>query len=99
MLSLATLGVAYAKLGRRAEAEQVLQQFAERRKHEYITPYHSAIVSAALGQHDEAFDWLDLALADRSEWIPHAVVDYRIRELHHHPRFQKIVEQAGLSVN
>jgi tetratricopeptide (TPR) repeat protein len=98
LLSLATLGVVYGRLGQRAEAEQVLEQLAERKQKQYISPYHSAVIYAALDRHEEALHWLELAFADRSEWIPHSVVDYRLRDLHHHSRYQSLIRQIGLSV-
>ena len=96
LISLATLGVVYGKLGRCAEAKQVLHQLETRRQQQYTSPYHFALVYAALGQNDEAFHFLELAVADRAEWIPHSIVDYRLRQLHQHPQFQALAERAGL---
>lgn len=96
LISLGTLGVVYGKQGRRAEAENVLQQLEARRQQQYTSPYHFAIVHAALKNYDEAFHFLEQALNDRAEWIPHSVVDFRIRELHQHPKFLSIVERAGI---
>ena len=98
LISLATLGVVYAKQGKCAEAENILQQLETRRQEKYTSPYHFAIVHAALGNIDEAFHYLELSFIDRAEWIPHSVVDSRIRELHQHPKFQALVARAGLSV-
>ncbi len=98
LISLTTLGVVYGKLGQRAEAEHVLQQLAERKQQQYTSPYHSALVYAALGQYDEAFRLLELAFTDRAEWIPHSIVDYRLRELHTHPQYQSLAQRAGLLV-
>lgn len=98
LISLTTLGVVYGKLGRRTEAENILQQLEARRQQQYTSPYHFAIIHAALGNLDEAFHFLELSLVDRAEWIPHSVVDYRIRELHQHPKFQAVAERAGLPV-
>ncbi len=98
LISLGTLGVVYGKQGRRAEAENVLQQLETRRQQQYTSPYHFAIVHAAIGNLEEAFHYLELSLVDRAEWIPHSVVDYRIRELHQHPKFQALVTRAELSV-
>ena len=77
-------------------AENVLQQLEARRQQQYTSPYHFAIVHAALKNYDEAFHFLEQALNDRAEWIPHSVVDFRIRELHQHPKFLSIVERAGI---
>ncbi len=98
LISLGTLGVVYGKQGRRAEAENVLQQLEARRQQQYTSPYHFAIVHAAIGNLEEAFHYLELSLVDRAEWIPHSVVDYRIRELHQHPHFLALAERAGLPV-
>ncbi len=96
LISLATLGTVYGKLGDCKKAEEVLQQLADRSQHQYISPYHSALVYAGLGKQHEALRYLELAFADRAEWIPHSVVDYRLRELHKHPQYRTIAKQAGL---
>ncbi len=62
---IAWLGRAYALAGRKREARQVLTKLESLSRDRYIPPYTVALIYAALGQNDEAFDWLERAYRDR----------------------------------
>ncbi|MBI1766043.1 MAG: hypothetical protein HYR56_31955 [Acidobacteria bacterium] len=95
LVSFATLGFLYGRLGQRAEAEQVLHEFEARRQQHYVSPYHSAVVHTGLGDRAAALQFLEEAVKERSEWISHLPLDHRLRSLRNDARYQAILAQAG----
>ncbi len=67
-VSLTSLGFAYARAGRRSEAEVLLQELAELREERYLSPALVAGIYAGLGQKDEAFARLEEAFRLRSRY-------------------------------
>jgi hypothetical protein len=96
LISLSTLDCVYGRMGRKAEAESVLEQLAQRRQQHYVSPYYSAIVQAGLGNCPAALQELTLAFADRSEWMPHLRIDHRLRSLHGDAQFEALMKQVGV---
>jgi eukaryotic-like serine/threonine-protein kinase len=93
---LTSLGYAYAVAGRRAEAQKVLDQLAERSKQEYVTTAASAIIYAGLGEKDKAFEWLEKGYEDRSIVTSVIKVDPIWDPLRSDPRFQDLLRRMNL---
>jgi hypothetical protein len=55
------LAPAYARAGRRFEAQQLLDQFTSARAHRYVSPLDLALICVAPGDTDVAFQHLDRA--------------------------------------
>jgi tetratricopeptide (TPR) repeat protein len=61
-----SLGKAYVRAGRVAEAERLLAELeSKRREGRYVSAETIAVIAAALGNHDRAFEWLDTAVTER----------------------------------
>ena len=95
-LFLSVAGYAYAKSGRRREAEDVLKKFKEIAKTQYVMSYLVATIYAALGQRDEAFTELERAFAERDWYLKHLKVDPFLDPLRDDPRFADLVKRIGL---
>ena len=93
---LAAPGHAYAMLGRRDEARQVLAQLHALAARQFVSPYHVAVIHAALGETDEAFDWLARACDVQSEALIWFAVDPLLDGLRSDPRFAAIMARIGL---
>jgi len=105
-LLLTSLASAYARAGRRADANRVLwrlQEIWERQgrapawhtaRSPYVCPYEVAGVYAQLGETDRAFDWLDKAYRNRSclYWLR---VDPRFDSIRSDPRFQELLAKMN----
>jgi serine/threonine-protein kinase len=97
---LAALGIFYAVSGNKGEAEKVLAQLKELRrlsKGRFVPSAETAIIYAALGKKDEAFEWLDRAYEDRSERLSWLKVDPEIDSLRSDPRFAELMRRMRLA--
>jgi len=65
-LSWSWLGAAYATCGDAARARQKLEALHALEQQQYVDPVTFATIHAALGEVDEALDWLEKAFADRT---------------------------------
>jgi tetratricopeptide (TPR) repeat protein len=93
---LAALGYAYAKSGRREEAEAVLKQWKEIEKTKYVSNYRMAIVHAALGEKDAAFAELEKAYQEHDWFFQRLRADPFMDPLRDDPRFKDLVRRLGL---
>jgi tetratricopeptide (TPR) repeat protein len=93
---LAALGHAYARSGNRQEAQKILQDLIDRTSRTYVQPMWIAAIHAALGNNDQAFQWLRKALGDRSVWLIYLKADPVFDSLHADPHFADLVRQVGL---
>ncbi len=87
------LAYAYAKAGRRTDAESVRQQLLDRAASEYVSPYSYAVIDAGLGDHDRAFEALHRAIDDRSWRIAYLDVEVFFDELRSDPRFAEVLSR------
>ena len=105
-LLLTSLASAYARAGRRADANRVLRRLEQLWDRQgaapawhtagtpYVCPYEVAGVYAQLGNTDRAFEWLDKAYRNRSclYWLR---VDPRFDSIHSDPRFQELLAKVN----
>ena len=90
------LGNAYAMAGRMDDARG---QLAEMHKMKSEVPGHHLLfgeLHAALGEKDEAFRWLDQAVAERAAWLPHVRLDPGSVHIRSDPRFAELHRKMGL---
>ncbi|MEO8681898.1 MAG: winged helix-turn-helix domain-containing protein [Vicinamibacterales bacterium] len=95
-VTMAAIGHLHAVSGRRDEARRVLGDLEELSRREYVTPYGVALVHAGLGDAASAFEWLDKAVADRSNWLVWLKLDPRFASLRGQPRFNALLRRVGL---
>lgn len=93
--TLGELGHAYARLGRKSEAEQVLKKFTRRSEHGYVPGYNVAMVYAGLGRKEQALTFLEKAYADRCSTLMFIKVDPEFDSLHSEPRFADLVRRMN----
>jgi len=94
---LGSLGHVYATVGRRSDAQKILQSLTRHSSNTYISPYQSALIYAGLNERDKAIDELEKAYAERSLSAPFLRFDPRLNTLRAEPRFQDFVRRLGLS--
>ncbi|HJU62328.1 MAG TPA: tetratricopeptide repeat protein, partial [Candidatus Binatia bacterium] len=94
-LDSGSLAHAYAIAGRTAEARQILKKVKERPPQVYFPPQDIALIHVGLGEKDQALDWLEKAVQERSPWLIHLGVDPRFDPLRSDPRFAALVRRIG----
>lgn len=94
---IASIGHAYAVMGRRAEAQKLLRGLEQKVEAGQASPYLAATIYAGLGQKDKAFDLIEKAYREKSldvGWI--LKPDLRTDNLRTDPRFQDLLQRVGL---
>lgn len=93
---LALLGHAYAVSGNAIEARKVLKDLSDLRNRRYVSSSTVAAIYAALGEKDEAFNWLEKAYEERDVWLMNLKVDPVFNNIRSDARFQDLLTRAGL---
>jgi Tfp pilus assembly protein PilF len=93
----ASLAYAYARTGKRAEAEKILRDLLERSRTSYVSSYMIATIYAGLGNKDRAFEYLEKAYDERSADLSYFLkADLRMDTLRSDRRFQNLAKHVGL---
>jgi TolB-like protein/predicted negative regulator of RcsB-dependent stress response len=89
---LALLAHAKVSIGKQDEARQILAQLTEEAKARYVPAYAFAVIHLALGETDEALDWLEKAARDHDGlYSNYFKVDPYLDPLRGDPRFEALV--------
>jgi serine/threonine protein kinase/tetratricopeptide (TPR) repeat protein len=86
----------FAVSGNAAEARKILGELKERSQQTYVQPVWIAVILSALGQKDEAFQWMQKGYEDRSGWLIYLKVDPFFDNVRSDPRFTELVQRVGL---
>ena len=95
-IAIASLGHVYAAMGKRREAEEVVNKLLEISKQRYVSPYWIAIVYAGLANNDQAFHYFEKAFEDRYFIMIWINSDPRLDNLRSDPRFADLLRRIGL---
>jgi TolB-like protein len=93
---LAALGHAYGAAHKHDDARKILGQLSELSQTRYISSYEIALIHIALDEHDRALDLLDLAVEERSGWLPYLLNDVRLDPVRSTARFAGLTARVGL---
>jgi len=92
---LGFIGHAEASRGRPNEARQRLDRLKEAAKTRYVPGYAFAVIHLALGEKDEALDWLEKNVTDHASPVTNLItVDPYLDPLRGEPRFQALVTKV-----
>lgn len=87
---------AYAMSGRSTEAKRLLKRMVRAAGTGYSWPYEVAIVYAALGDAETAFEWLKRAREDGVPTLTWLQYDPKFAELRQHAGFAELLAELGL---
>ena len=96
---MADLGCLLGQSGRKAKAQQVLEDLGEIGKSAYVQPAYLGFVHAGLGNHDEAFACFARGLEDENAsvvWIREYCIFASLDRLRADPRFRDLLKKIGL---
>ena len=89
-------GIAYAKAGRRQDAERILDRFKELAKTQYVMTYHLALIYSALGDKEKSIAELETALSEHDYLLPRMKVEPFLDPLRGDPRYAELMKRMGL---
>ncbi len=97
--TLGILGWAYALAGRHSEAEETMEMLKARGRETYVPPFSMSVVYLALGEEDQALEWLEKGVEERDVLV---VGTLRLEAIHFYtirgqPRFQALLQKINLA--
>jgi eukaryotic-like serine/threonine-protein kinase len=93
---IGTLGYAYAVSGDSKKAQAVLKELNQLAEHRLVQPYWIAMIYMALGEKNQAFQWLNRCYEERSQWLPWLKADPALDPLRSDPRYADLLRRMGL---
>jgi serine/threonine-protein kinase len=92
---LAAIAHLFAVSGQKAEARKMLAELHENSKPEYLASYNFALIHAALGETDQAIEWLKKAKAAHTLRLSDLRYDPQLDPIRSDPRFKDILQTNG----
>src|SRR5437667_2541078 len=89
------LGYIYARAGKRDDARKVLEDLDRLANDEYVPSYGRAVICAALGNKEDAMNWLEKAYEERN-FLVYLKVDPAFDSLRKEERFVALLDKMGL---
>ena len=94
--ALGHIGNAYARMGRAAEAREMIAELQKHVQNTGVGRYEIALVYAGLGEKEEAFAWLEKSFVARDKGLTYLKIDPCLDPLRSDSRFQDLVRRVGL---
>jgi Tfp pilus assembly protein PilF len=95
--SIDLLAAAYAGAGRRSDALLLIDELKQRQRTGYVPAGAFVIAYLGLGNHDEAFVWIERAYQEQSNILQLVKVHPVFDPIRSDPRFIDLVKRVGLS--
>ena len=90
-LKITVLAHVYAMSNAKAKAQQQLDKLENLAKQRYVSPFHMALIYAAIDEQDQAFERLQEAYNNKDQWLVLLQVEPRLDRLRSDPRFTHLV--------
>jgi adenylate cyclase len=95
-VALAALGHVYGVSGDKKNAHHILNTLRRLSAKKFVTAYGMALVYAGLDEKEQAFNWLNKAYEERSNWLVWLKTDPRFNSLRSEGKFAEMVNKVGL---
>jgi TolB-like protein/Flp pilus assembly protein TadD len=89
------LGNLYARMGKRAEAQEMIRKLKERAEKDKIGIYEVDLVYAGLSEKDQALEWLEKAYDAHDKGMLYSKIDPCLDPLHSDPRYQDLLRRMN----
>lgn len=96
-LVLGLLGYVHARAEEKDAAQEVLDELKRQLKRHYVPPYGVALIYTGMDEKDQAFEWLEKAFTERSEWLSGLKTNPEFDDLRADPRFDELLQRVGLA--
>ncbi len=87
---------AFKQSGAKGYWQTLLDQNKEWAKKEYVPPSFIAEHAVRVGDTNQAFEWIEKALAARDEWLTYIKIDPHFDSLRSDPRYPDVLRRLGL---
>ena len=91
--TMGRLAAAHGAAGNLEQAQKALDEMQQLSSRRYVSPYHLALVNAALGRVEESLDLLEQAYDTGDAKVLWIGVDPELEPLHRHPRFNDLLRK------
>ena len=91
----AVLAYAYAVSQKTNQAQDLFNELKSRSQQQYIPPYLMAVICTGLGDHDQAFAWLEKSCEQRDLGLAWLKVEPMADVLRSDPRFETLLRRIG----
>jgi len=92
----AELALAHAQSGNKKQALKLLDDLKQRSKQRYVSPFNLALIYGAVGDKNQALEWLEKAHEQRSPSLILLNLSPAFKGLRAEPRFIELVHSVGL---
>jgi TolB-like protein/Tfp pilus assembly protein PilF len=96
-LMRAELAYAYARSGKKGEAQKLLAELTGPSRGEYTSPYFVAVIYTGLGDKQQALAWLEKAFAEHTDEMVYLKADPKFDPLRSDPRFQDLLRRMNFT--
>lgn len=96
-LTLAMIGNIDGRSGHAAEARQILRELQAESKRRFISPVCFAVIYIGLGEHEGAFQYLEMAREQQESFLIFARVDSLFDPIRSDPRFHTLLAELRLT--
>jgi TolB-like protein/Tfp pilus assembly protein PilF len=93
---LALIGHDYALSGQHGEAAKVIAKLKSLSTHRYVPSLYITLIYTGLGEKNEAFQFLEAALNERTEYLVYLGTEPLADPLRDDPRLSKLMKRVGL---
>jgi serine/threonine protein kinase/tetratricopeptide (TPR) repeat protein len=93
---LAALGYTYARSGRKAEAQKVLDELKKLSSQRYVSGYRLALSYLSLGEKGEAIKRLEKAYKEHDPWVTWMGTEPMFEPIRSDPRIQDLLRRMNL---
>ena len=93
---LPRIGLAYAMMGKTAEAYQMLKELVEQSQHKYVSSAKLAVIYLALGENNQGFRLLERAYEERDYLLSQIKVSPSFDSVRSDPRFKALLKKMNL---
>jgi len=91
-----SLVIAYAKSGKKKQALKILDELIKRKNNEHIEPFKIALIYTALGDKDQAFEWLEKGYEEHEPSMITLKASIMWDDLRSDPRFIALLKKMGI---
>lgn len=93
---ISALSFAYAKAGRKDEAQKAIADLEDASRKSYVSPFSLAIAEVGIGNDEKAIDLLEKAFDERSDAMAILNIHPLLDSLHDNPRFKALTRKISV---